>query len=534
VSYLVLARKWRPQRFSEVVGQPHVTTTFLNGLRQKRLAHAYLLSGPRGVGKTTTARLLARAVNCLEPQDGEPCNECRLCQAALEGRALDVLEVDAASNTGVEKTRELIENVHFTPIEGVAKVYVIDEVHMLSASSFNALLKTLEEPPPHAYFCLATTAPQKVPSTILSRCQRFDFRRVPAAEIRAHLEMILTSEGLPFEVEALDLIARKADGSVRDSLSLLDQVIAYAGGSVRRADTVEAIGEVRLDLFFRAIELTLTHSVAEAFRLDGDLAMAGIDPQDYLSGLQGHIVQLLQVKALGSGRVDLPPEARAGFDEAARKAGEADLIRMLNLASAAEVDIRRNYTPRVRLQLLFLKYATLDRSVDLSEVLGQMGKGGGASVAAAAPVKTAPVPPPTQAPRAQPARSASPAPVAASTPKPAAPTLPDDQVLAAVQNAWDEIWDEVAVKHNSSARLVQAGGWPVAYAGGVLRVNVSNKMLVERAQTCRAALQQAIMSRVGAVTFEFAVGEVPKEEGSDELDRAEQLLKLHLGAEPVE
>jgi len=227
MSYLVLARRWRPDRFADLVGQPHVVRTLLNGLRQGRVAHAYLFSGLRGVGKTTTARLVARAINCSSLKDGEPCGDCAPCRAISEGHFIDVIEIDAASNRGIDEIRQLRDSVRYAPIEGRSKVYIIDEVHMLTQEAFNALLKTLEEPPEHAYFCLATTAPQKVPATILSRCQRFDFRRVPAPEIRDHLEKICTKEEIEYEPEAFDLIARKADGSIRDSLSLLDQFFFF-------------------------------------------------------------------------------------------------------------------------------------------------------------------------------------------------------------------------------------------------------------------------------------------------------------------
>ncbi|GAG07749.1 unnamed protein product, partial [marine sediment metagenome] len=229
----VLYRKWRPMTFDEVVGQDHVTQTLCNALALGRVGHAYLFSGPRGTGKTTTARLLAKAVNCLAEELGDrPCNSCRRCQAVNEGRFLDLIEIDAASNTGVDDIRDLREKIGFAPSEGRYKIYIVDEAHMLSTAAFNALLKTLEEPPPHAIFVLATTEAHKIPATVLSRCQRFEFRRIPLSQIVARLEKLLEHEGAAAEPAALDLIARQATGALRDAESLLDQLLSGHTGII--------------------------------------------------------------------------------------------------------------------------------------------------------------------------------------------------------------------------------------------------------------------------------------------------------------
>ncbi len=244
MSYQALARKWRPRRFSEITGQSHVVKALRNALIHDRIHHAYLFTGTRGVGKTTIARILAKALNCGQVQDGEPCGRCDVCRAVDEGRFADLIEVDAASRTRVEDTRELLENAQFAPAAGRYKIYLIDEVHMLSSHSFNALLKTLEEPPPHVKFLLATTDPQKIPVTVLSRCLQFSLTKLPPARIVARLEEILTAEGIAFEQEALQLLARAADGSLRDALSLLDQAIVFGGGRVRSAEVAEMLGGV--------------------------------------------------------------------------------------------------------------------------------------------------------------------------------------------------------------------------------------------------------------------------------------------------
>ncbi|MCB1849320.1 MAG: DNA polymerase III subunit gamma/tau, partial [Gammaproteobacteria bacterium] len=232
MSYQALARKWRPRMFSELVGQEHVVRALSNALDNDRLHHAYLFTGTRGVGKTTLARIFAKSLNCERGVSATPCGKCSICQEVDEGRFIDLLEVDAASRTKVEQTRELLENVPYAPVRGRYKVYLIDEVHMFSGGSFNALLKTLEEPPPHVKFILATTDPQKVPVTVLSRCLQFNLKRLPFELIRDYLETLLQRERLEYEIAALGLLSRGADGSMRDALSLLDQAIAFGGGKV--------------------------------------------------------------------------------------------------------------------------------------------------------------------------------------------------------------------------------------------------------------------------------------------------------------
>ena len=526
MSYLVLARRWRPRHFSELVGQPHVVRTLQNSLLKDRIAHAYLFSGPRGIGKTTTARLLARALNCRNMKQAEPCGECDSCSRIGEGNFIDVIEIDAASNRGIEEIRHLRDGVKYVPLEGRAKTYIIDEVHMLTEFSFNALLKTLEEPPSHAYFCLATTDPQKVPSTILSRCQRFDFRRVSAAEIRAHLEHICKSENIEHDLEALDLIARKADGSVRDSLSLLDQVIAFSDGSVLLQMVVEVLGEIRHDLYFRAINLASSGSTKDAFLLDEELAKSGTDPQDFIIGIEEHLIQILQVRSVGADNVDIPPDVKDDYIEAAARFDEADLLRIIQFCSSAEVDIRRKFNPRIRLQLMLLKLATLDRSVVLADLIARL-EGSGSTAVESRPVKSTP------SPKAEPVTSQA----KTTSGEETSPVVKSSDPLKAAQEAWTDICGKIAEEHNSSAMMLKYGGYPVSYKDNVLKLHFSSKSHLDAADRCKQTLVRELTELTGKIRIEFEVGELPEEATKREEiedDPAAKLLFDKLGAQPLD
>jgi DNA polymerase-3 subunit gamma/tau len=254
MSYIVLARKWRPKTFDDVIGQEVITQTLKNAVSTGKIAHALIFSGPRGVGKTSTARIIAKALNCEKGPTSDPCSNCTFCREISEGKSLDVIEIDAASHTGVDDVREIIENTRYLPSSGKTKIYIIDEAHMLSQSAFNALLKTLEEPPPHVLFILATTEVHKIPVTILSRCQRYDFKKVSTANIKERIELISSSEGIKIPEETLYLIAQESDGSLRDALSIVDQLIATFGNEIKHEDATGILGVSDKSLIKSTIE----------------------------------------------------------------------------------------------------------------------------------------------------------------------------------------------------------------------------------------------------------------------------------------
>ena len=374
-SYLVTARKYRPALFKELVAQEHVSETLKNALQLDRLAHAYLFSGPRGVGKTTAARILAKAINCTTPLEeredqAEPCRTCASCRSFEEGRNLNIIEFDAASNNSVDDIRELRDKVRVPPQGGHKKVYIIDEVHMLSNAAFNALLKTLEEPPPHVLFIFATTEPHKVLPTILSRCQRFDFRRIPVADIVARLREICEEEGIAADDASLMLLARKGDGALRDALSAFDQAVSLCGTDLEYGALAQALGVVDVDLYFEATRYVQESNSAGMLQLVERIVREGYDVQEFMAGLAEHLRNLLVAVTMQEPSLIAATDAlRERYVKQAASFTEPDLLRLLMIASDTQDAVKGSTQPRLKLEMALLKMVSLARTGDLQEII---------------------------------------------------------------------------------------------------------------------------------------------------------------------
>jgi len=371
MSYLVLARKWRPQGFDEVVGQRHVTQTLKNAILSGRVAHAFIFSGPRGVGKTTTARILAKSVNCENGPTPEPCGRCYCCQEISNGNSVDVIEIDGASNTSVEDVRELRENLKYAPSRGRAKIYIIDEVHMLSTSAFNALLKTLEEPPSHVIFIFATTEPHKIPATILSRCQHFEFRRIPQQEIVGRLRRITDEEDIIISDKGLVLIARASEGSLRDALSLLDQVVAFGGQQIKEEDLIMILGMADQETLRSFSKAILLKDPGKAILLLDDLVEKGQDLRQFSRDMTEHFRNLIMVKIAEKpdSLIDLPEEDIAEMKQEVADVTLEDLEILFNLFLRLEGDIRVSTSPRFLLEMALVRAAQIKGLQSIDKIL---------------------------------------------------------------------------------------------------------------------------------------------------------------------
>ncbi len=383
MSYLVTARKWRPNLFEEMVGQDHVVRTLQNAVSSGRIAHAYLFSGPRGVGKTTAARILARALNCAEGPTPKPCNSCEACRNIINGTSVDVSEIDGASNTGVENIRDLRENVRYMPSEGRYRVYIIDEVHMLSTPAFNALLKTLEEPPAHVVFIFATTEVHKIPRTILSRCQRFDFRRIAFRQIHAHLKKIALEEGITIDDSALFSIAREAEGSLRDAQSMLDQVVSFAGREVSYDHVVEALGLMDRDMLFELGESIVEGDGRRCLNIVEKIYEFGYDFKKVLTELIEHVRNLVIVKVAGrDAALDLPAEELERIRTMVRAVSTERLQMLFSTIARGYEDVARAAEPRFSLEMVLLRAAHTPEIRPIEELIAgleelkkKLGKG---------------------------------------------------------------------------------------------------------------------------------------------------------------
>ena len=358
-NFVVSARKYRPATFASVVGQRHITSTLKNAIERGQLAHAYLFCGPRGVGKTTCARIFAKAINCQNPQHGEACNECESCRSFNEGRSLNVHELDAASNNSVDDIRNLIEQVRIIPQQGSYSVFVIDEVHMLSAAAFNAFLKTLEEPPHHAIFILATTEKHKIIPTIISRCQIYDFNRIRVEDGVEYLRYIATKEGVEADDEALNLISHKADGGMRDALSMFDKAVSFCGNKLSYKDVAATLNVLDYDTYFSATDMLLAGRYVDALMLFDQVLSRGFSPQVFISGLNAHMRDLLMSKGPAISLVEFTGSLVERYKEQAARCDEAFLFGAISLLTEADGKIRQSSNQRLLVELGLMKIAGL-------------------------------------------------------------------------------------------------------------------------------------------------------------------------------
>ena len=489
MSYLVLARRWRPQTFDEVVGQEPVTQTLKNALRQGRVAHAFLFAGPRGVGKTTTARILAKALNCDKGPTPEPCNQCLNCQEITRGAAVDCVEIDAASHTGVEHVRDLQEGLIYQPVRGRYKIYIVDEVHMLSLSAFNALLKTLEEPPPKVVFILATTEPHKVPPTIHSRCQRHDFRRIGPALLVERLRAIAVAEGVEITPEGLAGVARAADGSLRDAQSILDQVIAYAGERVTAESVATVLGVTAPEVVRAMAEACLAGEAGRALELVGELAARGEDLRAFLLDLLEHFRSLLVVKLTPSaGKVlGLSSEAVRDLEDRGRHLEIPHLELVLRFLIEADGAMRRASHPRYVVEMALVRMAEARGLQSLEALVKRLEALEGCLGAAA----DLPAPQPELFTREEGVDLPSPPPVA-----PLATHVPPPPVTG-LEDRWQEVQRRIGVERRSLAVLLAEA--EVALEGETLTLTFANGNHFSRSTLEEPEVRNLVASTICAV-----------------------------------
>ena len=498
MSYMALYREWRPQLFSDIIGQEHISRTIQNAIRTNRIAHAYLFCGPRGTGKTTTAKVLAKALNCLEGPGAEPCNRCETCKRVTDGTSMDVMEIDAASNRGIDEMRDLREKVKFAPTEGQYRIYIIDEVHMLTTEAFNALLKTLEEPPGHVIFILATTEPHKIPLTILSRCQRFDFRRIGLSDITGRLRMVVEELGVVADDEALSLIARTSDGGMRDALSVLDQCISFGGNEITVEHINTVLGTVNTEFLFLMCEIFKENDVTAGLKLIDSLVRQGKDVRQFTKDLTEHLRNLLMTDVCSDAEelVPVTAEVLQKMKDQSSVLGRKKIISLIDLFTSTEQDMKWTSQPRLILELAVIKSGDISLIEDYRQLTDRISKievvvaQGHLPAAVHGQVKSAPSQSPIKDIRNR----------EASVKPPDGPvkSLVDAQM---VKNCWQEILERIK-KVRMSARAFLIEGEPMNIDKGnlILKFPVEyafHKEKVEQPEN-RTAIEQVIKEVTGA------------------------------------
>lgn len=373
-NFVVTARKWRPQRFEDVVGQEHITSTLKNAIKEKRIAHAYLFTGPRGVGKTTTARILAKTLNCENSKNSEPCNECEMCKSIQNSQSIDIIEIDGASNRGIDEIRSLRDSVKYAPTRGKYKVYIIDEVHMLTKESFNAFLKTLEEPPEHIIFIFATTDVHKVPLTIISRCQRYDFRRIQLDKIKETLKMIADEEKIKIDDKTLTIIAKKADGALRDAESYFDQVVAFSKGKIDAELVTQMLNLIDEEIFFKISDAVIEKDFKVVFQTSEKIYENGWDFGDFVDGLIEHFRNILSATVTDStNSIETADIYKTRYLEYKDKFSESDILRLLNFLNKSQQELRFSQNQKLKIEIILSHLVALESSRTISELISEVG-----------------------------------------------------------------------------------------------------------------------------------------------------------------
>jgi DNA polymerase-3 subunit gamma/tau len=528
VSYLVLARKYRPQLFDDLVGQEHVARTLTNAIKLDRVHHAYLFTGARGVGKTSAARILAKALCCVQGPTATPCGVCDFCREIVSGHSVDVVEIDGASNRGVDDARTLREAVRYAPSKGRKKVTIIDEVHMFTTEAFNALLKTLEEPPPHVVFILATTEVHKIPVTILSRCQRYDFKLIPTVRLVEHLGSILTQEKIAFEPEGLRLLARQAAGSVRDALSLLDQMIAYVGDApISHDKVVEVLGVADRRLLAGLFQAVLAHDAAQALRLLGEAIDRGIDLVQLSRAFLGfiHDVEIAAVAGGGNDLLDVTPDELTELRQLAEKTPKGLCGSLFDRWMRAVEEAGKSATPRLLLEMALVDLCFTEPLLPLGDLLGRLeemeqrlGRGGGGGPPRGGgnapgpdrfpdpgrvrpePTRTtlAPAPPSPSPPSSSSSQAAAPAPVAPAPAPPPRPGITPGAANGGVEDGWSRLRLRMQERPALAAALDHAA--VDAWEAGKVVLSFADRLPLEATEKGRKLIEAALVDLCGAPT----------------------------------
>jgi DNA polymerase-3 subunit gamma/tau len=537
VSYLVLARKYRPQRFDDLVGQEHVARTLTNAIALERVHHAFLFTGARGIGKTSAARILAKALCCEKGPTANPCGTCAICQSISSGQSVDILEIDGASNTGVDDVRTLREGVRYMPAEARKKVYIIDEVHMLSTSAFNALLKTLEEPPAHVVFIFATTEVHKIPATIMSRCQRYDFKLLTTAALTEHLGRILEAEKIAFEPDAVRLVAREAAGSVRDSLSLLDQVVAYVGSdTLTRQRVADVLGVADRRLLFQVAETVLARDVATVLRTVAAAVDRGLDLGQFSRAFLGylHDLEIIALVPDAADLVDASPEELSESKALVAKVQKGVFTTLFDRWARAVDEAARSQTPRLVLEMALVDLCQAEPLLPLGDLLERLDRLEG-RLSSGAPAPARAVEPRRPAPRSEAAPEWRKNPVSAPTSvAPAAPTPSPASVSGApapnppsdVVELWRRVRESFGHRPALAAALdhAEVGTWE----GGTVTLLFSQKFALDQTAKAKAEVEKVLSQITGGpahVNLQVATGKVislVRSEVRREADAAEE------------